>query len=116
MHSFSQVPTDCEIVHGRSQVSMQHISGESLPMEMSQGVEIPGGSVNHDGVLVLRATAAPDASTPARIAALAEEALVRWGAFCWLVLCWLSVEMRQCEHVLCCWLVGRGSVATFCVG
>ena len=56
---------------------MQHISGESLPVEVAVGQEVPGGSINHDGVLFMRATAVPDSSTPARIARLAEEALVR---------------------------------------
>ena len=37
---------------------------------------MPGGSVNLDGVLTMRATSVSDESTPARIARLAQDALV----------------------------------------
>lgn len=65
-----QVPVDGQVVHGRSLVSMEHITGEALPAARGPGEELPAGARNHDGVLVLRALQAPDDSTPARIARL----------------------------------------------
>ncbi|KAK9804935.1 hypothetical protein WJX73_000710 [Symbiochloris irregularis] len=65
-----QVPLDGVVEHGRSLVSMEHITGESLPSARGLGDELPAGARNHDGALVLRAVRASADSTPARIARL----------------------------------------------
>lgn len=71
-----QVPLDSEVVHGRSLVSMEHITGESLPAPRGLGDELPAGARNHDGALVVRALRASSQSTPARIARLTLDAQV----------------------------------------
>ena len=38
-----QVPLDGDIVWGTSSVSLQHISGESLPVRLGVGAEVPAG-------------------------------------------------------------------------
>ena len=72
-----QVPLDGEVVHGRSLVSMEHITGEALPAPRGVGDELPAGARNHDGALVLRALRPAADSTPARIARLTLDAQVR---------------------------------------
>ena len=76
----AQVPVDGEVVHGRSLVSMEHITGESLPAPRGQGDELPAGARNHDGALIVRALCASQDSTPARIARLTLDAQVCWTA------------------------------------
>lgn len=73
-----QVPLDGSIVYGESLVSMQHITGENLPVRHAYGAQVPAGSENHDGVLVLRVTQSASDSTPARITRLARQAQVCW--------------------------------------
>jgi hypothetical protein len=41
-----QVPLDGAVVWGASNVSMQHISGESLPVKVEPGAEVPAGETN----------------------------------------------------------------------
>ena len=72
-----QVPLDGVVVWGAAGVSMSHISGESRPMRMAEGDEVPAGSLNTDGLMVIRVTATADESTPARIARLTAAAQVR---------------------------------------
>jgi cation transport ATPase len=48
-----QVPLDGVVVWGTANVSLQHISGESAPVRMAVGAEVPAGSVSMDGVLVV---------------------------------------------------------------
>ena len=55
-------------------VSIQHITGEALPVVKRVGDEIPAGAVNSDGALVVRSTRSAEDSTPARIARLTEAA------------------------------------------
>ena len=66
------------IVWGAASVSMQHITGESQPVRMAAGgnAVVPAGSLNSDGLLVVRVTATADESTPARMARMAEAAQV----------------------------------------
>lgn len=69
MHALPwQVPLDGQVVHGTAQVSWSHISGEALPVRLSEGMEVPAGSLNLDGLLVVKALRGFDHSTPARIA------------------------------------------------
>ena len=53
MHALPwQVPLDGQVVHGTAQVSWSHISGEALPVRLSEGMEVPAGSLNLDGLLL----------------------------------------------------------------
>lgn len=69
-----QVPLDGAVIHGRAMVSSEHITGESLPVLRRAGDELAAGSLNRDGVLVLRALRPAEESTPARIAKLTLDA------------------------------------------
>ncbi|KAL4459085.1 hypothetical protein ABPG75_013950 [Micractinium tetrahymenae] len=69
-----QVPLDGVIVHGRAMVSSEHITGESLPVLRRAGDEVAAGSLNRDGLLVLRVLRLAEESTPARIARLTLDA------------------------------------------
>ena len=62
------------VTHGSALVSIQHITGEALPVSKRVGDEIPAGAVNSDGALVVRTTRDAEHSTPARIARLTEAA------------------------------------------
>ena len=63
-------------MHGTAQVCWSHISGEALPVRLSPGQEVPAGSLNLDGLLVVQATHSFQDSTPARIARLTQQAQV----------------------------------------
>jgi len=65
-----QVPLDGVVVSGGALVSMELITGESMPVGKGVGDELPAGSENHDGVLVVRSTRTSAQSTPASIARL----------------------------------------------
>lgn len=68
------MPLDGIVTHGSALVSIQHITGEALPVSKRVGDEIPAGAVNSDGALVVRTTRDAEHSTPARIARLTEAA------------------------------------------
>ncbi|MDO5734874.1 MAG: heavy metal translocating P-type ATPase [Propionibacteriaceae bacterium] len=69
-----KVAADGEVVEGHSAVDASVITGESLPVEVSPGSALVGGSVNTTGRLVVRATAVGSATQVAQIARLVEEA------------------------------------------
>lgn len=70
-------PVDCEISEGRSVADLSMITGESAPLEIRPGSEIPSGAVNGNGLV--RATALRPASESAwqKIIALIENAPAR---------------------------------------
>ena len=69
-----RVPVDGEIVEGASQVDESLITGESLPVAKSIGDKTTGGSVNGEGLLVIRTSAIGAESTLSRIVRLVESA------------------------------------------
>ena len=62
------------MTHGSALVSIQHITGEALPISKRVGDEVPAGAVNSDGALVVKTLRSAEDSTPARIARLTEAA------------------------------------------
>ena len=62
------------MTHGSALVSIQHITGEALPVSKRVGDEVPAGAVNSDGALVVKTLRGAEDSTPARIARLTEAA------------------------------------------
>ncbi len=76
------MPLDGDILYGEALLSMQHITGENLPLRRGPGAQVPAGSQSHDGVLVLRVTQRAEDSTPARISRLARDAQVRCNLVC----------------------------------
>ncbi|RZS81416.1 heavy metal translocating P-type ATPase [Pigmentiphaga kullae] len=69
-----RVPVDGEVVEGASQVDESLITGESLPVDKQPGDRVTGGSVNAEGLLVVRTTAVGAESMLARIVRLVESA------------------------------------------
>ncbi len=69
-----KVAADGEVVEGTSAVDASIITGESLPVEVSPGSTLVGGSINATGRLLVRATAVGSATQVAQIARLVEEA------------------------------------------
>lgn len=83
LHSLvPQVPLDGVVAHGSANVSLQHISGESHPVRVAVGSTVPAGSLNTDGLLVVRVASLSTDSTPARIARMTAQAQVRAASGC----------------------------------
>jgi Cu+-exporting ATPase len=69
-----RVAVDGIVVEGASQIDESLITGESLPVAKHEGDKVTGGSVNAEGLLVIRTTAIGAESTLARIVRLVESA------------------------------------------
>ena len=69
-----RIPVDGTVVEGTSEVDESLITGESLPVAKSAEDHTTGGSVNGEGLLVIRTTAIGAESTLARIVRLVESA------------------------------------------
>jgi Cu+-exporting ATPase len=69
-----RVPIDAVVVEGRSGVDESMISGESLPVTKTVGDHVIGGSLNHDGVLVVRVTRVGRETALAQVVRLVERA------------------------------------------
>lgn len=69
-----RVPVDGVVVEGASQIDESLITGESLPVAKHEGDKVTGGSVNAEGLLVVRTTAVGAESTLSRIVRLVESA------------------------------------------
>ncbi|HYD78076.1 HAD-IC family P-type ATPase, partial [Ramlibacter sp.] len=69
-----RVPADGEVLEGSSHLDESMITGESLPIAKHAGDRVTGGSVNAEGLLVVKATALGAESTLARIVRLVESA------------------------------------------
>ena len=70
------MPLDGKLVYGTAEVSWSHLTGEALPRRIQAGADLPAGTLNHDGLLVVQATRGFQDSTPARIARLTAQAQV----------------------------------------
>jgi Cu+-exporting ATPase len=69
-----RVPVDGVVAEGASEIDESLITGESLPVAKHEGDKVTGGSVNGQGLLVVRTTAIGAESTLARIVRLVESA------------------------------------------
>ncbi len=61
------------IVNGNAEVDMSALTGESIPVSMSKGDEVLSGSVNLDGMLIVKATKPYNQSTTAKILEMIED-------------------------------------------
>lgn len=69
-----KIPIDGIIVNGESTINMSALTGESIPKEVKQGDEVLSGSINVDGLLVIKATKTFKDSTFSKIIDLIENA------------------------------------------
>jgi Cu+-exporting ATPase len=69
-----KVATDGRVVEGNSAVDASLVTGESLPVDVTPGDELTGGSINTTGRLVVEATRVGADTTLAGIARLVERA------------------------------------------
>jgi Cu+-exporting ATPase len=69
-----RVPTDGEVVSGRSAVDESMLTGESLPVEKGPGSRVIGGTINRTGSFHYRATTLGADSVLARIVQLMRDA------------------------------------------
>ena len=68
------IPTDGEVVEGRSAVDESMLTGESLPLEKGPGDPVTGATLNRSGTLVMRATRVGAETALARIVERVREA------------------------------------------
>lgn len=69
-----KVPLDGVITRGASSLDTKALTGESMPVEVKEGMDIVSGSINLNGVLEVRVTKLFDDSTVAKILELVENA------------------------------------------
>ncbi|MGZ4278219.1 MAG: heavy metal translocating P-type ATPase [Solirubrobacteraceae bacterium] len=69
-----KVATDGVVEQGTSALDMSMLTGEALPVEVSEGSEVAGATVNAGGRLVIRATKIGADTALAQIARLVEDA------------------------------------------
>ena len=69
-----RIPVDGIILDGRSSVDESMLTGEPLPVTRTRGDRVISGTLNLDGVLILRATAVGGASTLAQMQRLLAQA------------------------------------------
>ncbi|MGM9488087.1 heavy metal translocating P-type ATPase [Ideonella sp. YS5] len=69
-----RVPLDGTVVSGQSAVDQAPVTGESIPVDKSEGDALFAGTINQTGALEMRVTAPADDSTLARIIHAVEQA------------------------------------------
>ncbi len=69
-----RVPLDGTVLEGSSRLDTAALTGESLPVNVSEGSEVQSGTINLDGMLKIQTTAVSEESTAARILDLVENA------------------------------------------
>ena len=69
-----RIPVDGEVRQGRSAVNQAPITGESIPVEKTEGDEVFAGTVNGDGALEVVTTKAAGDRTLDRVVQLVEQA------------------------------------------
>ena len=69
-----RIPADGAVLEGESAVNQAPITGESVPVDKTEGDEVYAGTINEAGYLEVEVTAAAEDSTLARIVELVEDA------------------------------------------
>ena len=70
----SRIPLDAVVVEGSTTVDESMLTGESIPVEKSEGDEIIGGSMNYQGAVIARVMRTGQDTTLAKIVKLMEDA------------------------------------------
>ncbi|MDP2915129.1 MAG: cation-translocating P-type ATPase [Candidatus Aminicenantes bacterium] len=73
------VPTDGVIVKGRSSVNEAPVTGESIPVEKKPGMKVYAATMNQEGALEIKSTAAFEENTLSKMIHLVEEAQEQKG-------------------------------------
>lgn len=68
------IPIDACVTQGSANVDESMLSGESMPVKKHEGDEVIGGTINLDGVLIIRCTKEMADTTLSHIIALVEDA------------------------------------------
>ena len=69
-----RLPTDGQIIEGRTHLDESLLTGESLPVAREVGQQVTGGALNLEGLIVVRTTAVGAETQLARIVRLVESA------------------------------------------
>ncbi len=69
-----KIPTDGEVVEGRSAVDESMLTGESMPVDKAPGTAVIGGTLNRTGLLHCKATRVGAETALAQIIKMVEEA------------------------------------------
>jgi Cu+-exporting ATPase len=72
-----KIPTDGVVVEGQSAVDESMVTGESVPVEKSEGDEVVGSTINENGLLVVEATKVGTDTALQQIVRTVEEAQSR---------------------------------------
>ncbi|MCH6264934.1 heavy metal translocating P-type ATPase [Neobacillus citreus] len=72
--SGEKVPIDGEVVEGNSMVDESLLTGESIPVEKSNGHPVFAGTINHNGNLKIKVTKRDSETTLSQIIRIVEEA------------------------------------------
>ncbi len=73
------IPTDGIVISGKSSVNEAVVTGESIPVEKKEGMEVFAGTMNQEGALKVKAIATFEDNTISKIIHLVEEAQEQKG-------------------------------------
>ncbi len=76
---YERVPLDGIVTSGKSSIDTSALTGESMPVDISEGSEVLSGSINSNGYITIRTTKEFGDSTAARILKLVEDAAAQKG-------------------------------------
>ncbi len=72
-----RIPVDGLVIKGNSAIDISSLTGESLPLEATPGVELPSGSLNLESTIILEVQKIGSETAIAKIISLVEEAQAR---------------------------------------
>jgi len=72
-----RIPVDGVVLKGHSAIDISSLTGESLPLEASPGVDLPSGSLNLESTITLEVKKIGSETAIAKIISLVEEAQAR---------------------------------------
>lgn len=72
-----RIPVDSSVLDGHSAVDESMITGESIPVEKKPGDKVIGGTINREGILVIKAVNVGSDTMLSQVVKLVEEAMGR---------------------------------------